>query len=60
MNTVIKGFLNWLGKPHLVEFDYRDTTGMHHGSCYVHCLFGGDQQVKRMLHSFGYRNIRII
>lgn len=59
MNTLVKTFLKLLGKPHLVEFDYRDRTGMHHGRCYVHCLFGGDTQVKRMMHSFGYRNIRI-
>ena len=60
MNTVIKSLLNALGKPHLVEFDYRDTTGMHHGRCYVHGLFGGDQRVKRIMRSFGYRNIRIV
>jgi hypothetical protein len=59
MNTVIKAFLQALGKPHLVEFDYCDTTGMHHGRCYVHCLFGGAQKVKHMMRVFGYRNIRI-
>lgn len=59
MNTVIKAFLNTLGKPHLVEFDYRDATGTRHGRCYVQCLFCGDQQVKRMMRSLGYRNIRI-
>ena len=59
MNTVIKAFLQALGKPHLIEFDYRDTTGMHHGRCYVRCFFGGQQKVKRMMRSFGYCNIRI-
>jgi hypothetical protein len=59
VNSVIKSLLKKLGKPHLVEFDYRDTTGMHHGRCYVRGLFAGEQQVKRMMRSFGYRNIRI-
>lgn len=59
MKTVIRAILQLLGKPHLVEFDYRDTTGMHHGRCYVHCLFGSEQRIKRMMHAFGYRNIRI-
>ena len=59
VNSGIKSLLKKLGKPHLVEFDYRDTTGMHHGRCYVHGLFAGEQQVKRMMRSFGYRNIRI-
>lgn len=59
MNTVIKALLRALGQPHLIEFDYRDRTGMHHGRCYVRCLFGGDQKIKRMMRSFGYRNIRV-
>ena len=59
MNATIKAFLQTLGKPHLVEFDYSDMTGMHHGRCYVHCLFASDHKIKQTLRSFGYRNIRI-
>ena len=59
MKSVIKTLMQLLGAPHLVEFDYRDKTGIHHGRCYVHCLFGGDQQIKRAMSGFGYRNIRI-
>ncbi len=59
MKTVIRIILQILAKPHLVEFDYRDMIGMHHGRCYVRCLFGSKQRIKRMLHGLGYRNIRI-
>ena len=59
MKTVIRIILQILAKPHLVEFDYRDMIGMHHGRCYVRCLFGSEQRIKRILHGLGYRNIRI-
>ena len=59
MNTIIKRFLESLGKPRLVEFDYRDTLGFHHGRCYVRCLWANSLQVKRILSSFGYKNIHI-
>lgn len=51
--------LHWLGQSDRVEFDYRDELGMHHGCCYVNHLFTDQRQVKRMLGSFGYVNIRI-
>ena len=59
MSRVISKALNWFGKPYLVEFDYRDRAGMHHGRCYVRLLFSGDQRLTRLLSSFGYRNIHI-
>ncbi len=59
MKKIIKGFFDTLAKPHLVEFDYRDIVGMHHGRCYVRCLFGGQRKIKCMMNSFGYTNIRI-
>ena len=43
----------------LVEFDYRDTTGMHHGHCYIRSLFVNRQRMMRMMHSLGYTNIHI-
>jgi hypothetical protein len=49
----------WLGRPLRVEFDYQDATGRHHGCCYVRCLGGSEHRVRRALHNFGYRNIRI-
>lgn len=60
MTKAVKIVLAWLGKPHLVEFDYRDAVGLHHGRCYVRYLFGGQDQVKRLLSSFGYTNIHIV
>ena len=60
MVEVIRRLLDWLGRPHLVEFDYSDAAGMHHGRCYVRYLFGGRQQIERMMTSYGYTNIRIV
>jgi hypothetical protein len=60
MTQAIKKVLLWLGQPHLVEFDYRDTAGLHHGQCYVRYLFGGQQRIKRLMSSFGYTNIHIV
>ncbi len=60
MKDAIRRLFELLIKPHLVEFDYRDRVGAHHGRCYVHYLFGGEQRVKRLLSSFGYTNIHIV
>ena len=60
MMKAIERLMEWLGRPHRVEFDYRDSVGVHHGSCYVRYLFGGHERVKRMLSSFGYTNIHIV
>lgn len=60
MTKVIRKVLAWLGQPHLVEFDYRDQSGLHHGRCYVRYLFCGHQQVKRQMSSYGYTNIHIM
>ena len=59
MKNAIGSLLRVLSRPHLVEFDYRDATGLHHGRLYVRCLFGCKQQTMRLLHSFGYTNIQI-
>jgi len=58
VNT-IKAFLHAMGRPRLVEFDYRDRTGLHHGRCYVSCFLAGGPRVKRMLSSLGYTNIHL-
>jgi hypothetical protein len=60
MNRYLQKLLEWLGRPHLVEFDYRDGVGRHHGRVYVSCLFANDQRVRRMLRSCGYTNIHIV
>ncbi len=59
MSTIIKALLQFLGRPRLVEFDYRDALGPHHGRCYVSCLCGNSTMVKRMMSSLGYTNIHI-
>ncbi len=59
MNSTIKSLLGMLGRPRLVEFDYRDAQGCHHGRCYVRCFCSGETQVKRMMRSMGYTNIHI-
>ncbi|MDJ0739185.1 MAG: hypothetical protein QNJ91_05680 [Gammaproteobacteria bacterium] len=59
MHALINRLLDWLGRPRLVEFDYRDRSGTHHGRCYVRCMFGSQSQMRRMMHSCGYTNIRI-
>jgi hypothetical protein len=59
MNTIITALLRFLGRPRLVEFDYRDRLGLHHGRCYVSCLCGDSTLIKRMTSSFGYTNIHI-
>jgi hypothetical protein len=60
MTKAIDKALEWFGRPHLVEFDYRDAAGLHHGRCYVRHPFGGQDQIKRLLSRFGYTNIRIV
>lgn len=59
MNSALKSLIRRLGRPHLVEFDYRDATGLHHGRCYVRCMLAGHDRVRRMMSSFGYENIHI-
>lgn len=60
MTKAIRNALGWLGRPHLVEFDYRDAGGVQHGRCYVRYLFGGHERVKRLMSSYGYTNIHIV
>jgi len=59
MRFVIQFLRRLAGVPSLVEFDYVDTTGRHHGCCYVRCICGNDTRIKRMMRSLGYTNIRI-
>ena len=59
MDTFLRKLIDLVSSPRLVEFDYRDTMGFHHGRCYVRCLWTGNQQIKRILSSYGYTNIRI-
>ena len=58
VNT-IRNLLRMLGKPRLAEFDYRDSLGLHHGRCYVSCLFGSRPQIERLLRRYGYTNIHV-
>ena len=60
MKSLINSVLDWFGRPRLIEFDYRDRAGSHHGRCYVRCLFGGQRQMMRMLRSCGYTNIHLV
>jgi hypothetical protein len=59
MKSVVRFLRRFAGVPSLVEFDYVDATGRHHGCCHVRCLCGNDTRVKRMLRSLGYTNIHI-
>lgn len=59
MKSLINDALDWLGRPRLVEFDYQDRAGEHHGRCYVRCVFGCRSRMLRMMRGFGYTNIRI-
>lgn len=59
MRNAISTLVDMLSRTHLVEFDYTDSTGRHHGRCYVRCLFGNRQQTQRLMRSFGYTNIHI-
>ncbi|MGD1983882.1 MAG: hypothetical protein PVF93_08250 [Chromatiaceae bacterium] len=60
MTKAIRNALEWLGRPQLVEFDYRDAGGLHHGRCYVRFLFGGHDRIKRLMSSYGYTNIHFV
>lgn len=59
MSRFLKELIDSLSNPRRVEFDYHDSTGCHHGRCYVRCVWTGDRQIERILRSFGYTNIRI-
>jgi hypothetical protein len=59
MKSLLNLALEAVGKTHLVEFDYRDASGLHHGRCYVRCLFSGETRVRRVFSRFGYTNIHI-
>ena len=59
MKALIEKVIELLERTQLVEFDYRDSGGLHHGHCYVRYLIGGKPQIKRMMLSFVYTNVRI-
>jgi hypothetical protein len=59
MKAILQSLRRLIGVPALVEFDYVDTTGSHHGRCYVRCICANDTRIKRMMRSFGYTNIHI-
>lgn len=67
MDTVTHGFhylltalVNHLGRPCLVEFDYHDRLGWHHGCCYIPLFFSSDSIAEKQLRRYGYRNIELI
>ena len=59
MRELINRLLDSICQPRLVEFDYFDDTGSHHGCCYVRCLFGGQRRIAQYLRSYGYFNVRV-
>ena len=59
MKLALRAVIRMLSKQHLVEFDYTDALGVHHGRCYVNCFLGNKQQTIRMMRCCGYRNINI-
>ena len=59
MKALIEKVIELLERTQLVEFDYRDRTGPHHGCVYVSCLFANDQRVRQLLDRCGYTNIQI-
>ena len=59
MPSFLERALEALGKTHVVEFDYRDAVGIHHGRCYVRCFFSSESRVRHMFTRFGYTNVRI-
>ena len=59
MNRVFRTLVDLISSPRLVEFDYRDAQGFHHGRCYIRCLWVGSERIERILSSYGYKNIRI-
>lgn len=59
MKSALRMVIGILSRPRLVEFDYADTLGLHHGRCYVRCFFGNKQQAIRMMRCCGYTNIHI-
>jgi hypothetical protein len=59
MKNLFRRLAEALGKTHVVEFDYRDAMGVHHGRCYVRCLFSSETRVRQMFTRFGYTNVRI-
>jgi NAD(P)H-dependent FMN reductase len=60
MQGLFKQALDALGRPHVVEFDYRDAVGIHHGRCYVRCLFSSEAQLRHVFTRLGYTNVRIL
>lgn len=59
MMKLIKTLVNLVGKPHLIEFDYKDRSGWHHGCCYTPLFFTSKDLVKRELKRYGYTNIHV-
>lgn len=52
-------YLSELLPTHLVEFDYQDKTGMHHGRSYVRACLVSQHRIEEQLHHCGYTNIQI-
>jgi hypothetical protein len=59
MMKLIRALINQVGKPHLIEFDYQDKSGWHHGRCYMPLLLTSKEVVKRELRRYGYINIHV-
>lgn len=59
MRSILEYFLELLSRSQLVEFDYRDTTGRHHGRCYVRYPIGGRHLIKGLLRRYGYTNVHL-
>lgn len=59
MKIFLRMVIRILSRPHLVEFDYNDALGFHHGRCYVRYILGNEKQAIRMMRSLGYKNVRI-
>jgi hypothetical protein len=59
MMKLLGNLITLVGKPHLIEFDYKDTSGWHHGRCYTPLFFTSKRVVKRELKRYGYINIHV-
>lgn len=57
--SLLCDFLSELTPAQLVEFDYRDKTGIHHGRSYVRACLVNRHRIEEQLHHYGYTNIHI-
>lgn len=59
METLKEWFLDLLSNESIVEFDYIDGGGTHHGRCVFRSILMSRKRITKKMQEMGYTNIHI-